>query len=161
MNTSPSRSRFKASMAASVKPSQPLPWCEAAMACWTVSTLLSSSTPRSDQGVRQPWSGARKPRSRWISLNMFCSEGGGGTPYTIINVGEGTGGGMLKNPIPNAPSMWMPYVLVDDLDATATTAVALGGSIMMEKTEVKNMGTFIIVKDPVGSMVGFWKSLMG
>jgi hypothetical protein len=35
--------------------------------------------------------------------------------YTMIKVGEGTGGGLMKNPIPNAPSSWVAYVLVDDL----------------------------------------------
>ena len=28
-------------------------------------------------------------------------------PYTMIRVGEGTGGGMMGNPIPNALSMWV------------------------------------------------------
>jgi predicted enzyme related to lactoylglutathione lyase len=37
--------------------------------------------------------------------------------YTIIKVGEGTGGGLMKNPMPGAPSMWVPYVVVDDLKA--------------------------------------------
>ena len=36
--------------------------------------------------------------------------------YTMIKVGEGTGGGLMKNPIPNAPSAWLAYVLVDNLD---------------------------------------------
>jgi predicted enzyme related to lactoylglutathione lyase len=29
---------------------------------------------------------------------------GDGTTYTMIGVGEGTGGGILKNPMPGAPS---------------------------------------------------------
>src|SRR5438874_12633049 len=40
-----------------------------------------------------------------------------GMNYTIIKVGEGTGGGMMKIPMPGASSMWMPYVLVDDVKA--------------------------------------------
>ena len=32
--------------------------------------------------------------------------------YTMIQVGEGTGGGMMKNPAPGTPSSWLPYVLV-------------------------------------------------
>jgi len=35
--------------------------------------------------------------------------------YTTIGVGEGTGGGMMKHPMPNAPALWMPYVLVADV----------------------------------------------
>jgi catechol 2,3-dioxygenase-like lactoylglutathione lyase family enzyme len=39
---------------------------------------------------------------------------GGGMIYTMINVGEGTGGGMMKHPVAGAPSAWLPHVLVDD-----------------------------------------------
>jgi hypothetical protein len=42
-------------------------------------------------------------------------EMGGGMTYTLIQVGEGTGGGMMKHPMPGAPSAWLPYVLVDDI----------------------------------------------
>ena len=35
---------------------------------------------------------------------------GGGMIYTMINVGEGTGGGMMKHPVAGAPSAWLPYV---------------------------------------------------
>jgi len=37
--------------------------------------------------------------------------------YTIINVGEGTGGGMMKNPHPDIPDNWLPYIMVDDIEA--------------------------------------------
>ena len=30
--------------------------------------------------------------------------------YTMIKVGSGTGGGMMKHPVPGAPSAWLPYV---------------------------------------------------
>ena len=30
-------------------------------------------------------------------------------PYTMINVGEGTGGGMLANPDPKIPPHWQAY----------------------------------------------------
>ena len=46
--------------------------------------------------------------------------------YTMIKVGEGTGGGLMKNPMPGAPSMWVPYVLVDDLKAATSKAKSLG-----------------------------------
>ena len=35
--------------------------------------------------------------------------------YTMIDVGNGTGGGLLKNPMPGVPSFWLAYVLVDDM----------------------------------------------
>ena len=51
---------------------------------------------------------------------------GDGTTYTMIGVGEGTGGGMMKNPMPNAPSIWLAYVLVDDIKAATQKARSLG-----------------------------------
>ena len=41
----------------------------------------------------------------------------GGHKYTMIDVGEGTGGGMMQHPVPGASSAWLAYVLVDDLAA--------------------------------------------
>lgn len=35
--------------------------------------------------------------------------------YTMIQPGEGTGGGMMRQLMPDAPSAWLPYVLVDDV----------------------------------------------
>ena len=80
--------------------------------------------------------------------------------YTVIRVGEGTGGGLMKNPIPGAPSMWVPYVLVDDLQAASKKAQALGGKLMKDVTEVPNMGSFVIITEPSGGMLGLWKTKM-
>ena len=33
--------------------------------------------------------------------------------YTMIKVGEGIGGGLMKNPMPNAPSSWVAYVATE------------------------------------------------
>ena len=77
--------------------------------------------------------------------------------YTMIDVGEGTGGGMFKNPVPNAPSMWVPYVNVDDLKAATAKAKSLGAEVMKENVEVKDMGSFSIITDPAGAMVGLWE----
>src|SRR6266478_6272721 len=66
----------------------------------------------------------------------------GDSNYTIIKVGEGTGGGIMKNPIPGAPSAWMAYVLVDDLRAATAKAKSLGAAVMKDATEVMGAGTF-------------------
>jgi uncharacterized protein len=78
--------------------------------------------------------------------------------YTMINVGEGTGGGMLKNPIPGAPSSWVPYVLVDDVKTATAKAKSLGAQVMRENIEVPEMGWFSIVTDPAGAMLGLWQA---
>jgi predicted enzyme related to lactoylglutathione lyase len=81
--------------------------------------------------------------------------------YTMIKVGEGTGGGLMKNPIPDGPSMWVPYVLVDDVQAATAKAKSLGATVMKDATEVAGAGTFTIVSDPAGAMLGLWESKRG
>lgn len=77
--------------------------------------------------------------------------------YTTIGVGEGTGGGMMKQLIPGAPSFWLPYVLVDDIEAATRKAQSLGGKVMKEVTEVMGMGWLSIIEDPTGAPFGLWK----
>ena len=43
----------------------------------------------------------------------------GDMTYTMIKVGNGTGGGMMKHPMPGAPSAWVPYVDVSDVPSTS------------------------------------------
>jgi predicted enzyme related to lactoylglutathione lyase len=78
--------------------------------------------------------------------------------YTFIKVGDGTGGGMLKNPMPGAPSSWMAYVLVEDVRAATAKAKTLGAKIMRDVTEVPDMDWFSIITDPTGAMLGLWEA---
>jgi predicted enzyme related to lactoylglutathione lyase len=78
--------------------------------------------------------------------------------YTVIRVGEGTGGGLMKNPMPGAPSMWVPYVDVDDLQAATEKARSLGAEVLKENVVVEEMGSFSIITDPTGAMLGLWKT---
>ncbi|MEP7183041.1 MAG: VOC family protein [Betaproteobacteria bacterium] len=81
----------------------------------------------------------------------------GGT-YTMIKVGEGTGGGLMKHPMPGAPSMWLSYVLVDDVDAATAKVKANGGTVTKDKTEVMGMGWFALIVDPTGATLGLWQT---
>jgi uncharacterized protein len=77
--------------------------------------------------------------------------------YTMIAVGEGTGGGLMKNPIPGAPSFWLSYVLVDDIDAATKKAKSLGAQVMKDVTPVSDYGWLSIITDPTGASLGLWK----
>jgi predicted enzyme related to lactoylglutathione lyase len=77
--------------------------------------------------------------------------------YTMINVGEGTGGGMMKQPVPGAPSAWLAYVQVDDIAAATKKAKSLGATIMKDVTEVMGAGWLSIIIDPTGAALGLWK----
>ena len=80
-----------------------------------------------------------------------------GGSYTMIKVGEGTGGGIMKNPIPGAPSFWLTYVLVDDIHASTEKARSLGGTVMKDVMEVMGMGWLSIIVDPTGAAFGMWQ----
>src|ERR1700732_1711283 len=60
--------------------------------------------------------------------------------YTMIKVGEGTGGGMMKNPMLGAPSAWLAYVQVDDIAAATQKAKSLGAKVMKDITEAMGHG---------------------
>lgn len=90
----------------------------------------------------------------WKLEDVPMSEGS----YTMIQVGEGTGGGLMKHPIPGAPSAWLAYVLVDDVKAATSKAKSLGATVMKDATEVMGMGWFSIITDPTGAVLGMWQA---
>ena len=77
--------------------------------------------------------------------------------YVVIDPEGGTGGGMMKHPMPGQPSMWLAYVLVDDLAASTAKAKSLGAQIVKDVTEVPGMGHFSIFIDPTGAPLALWK----
>jgi len=85
----------------------------------------------------------------------------GNDTYTMIKVGEGTGGGMMKHPMPGAPSTWLAYVLVDDIAAATQKAKSLGATVIKDKTEVMGIGWFSIILDPTGAALALWKPKTG
>ena len=77
--------------------------------------------------------------------------------YTMIRVGDGTGGGLMKNPIPGGSSSFVPYVLVDDVKAATRKATSLGAKMMKDVTEVPGAGSFTLITDPTGATLGLWQ----
>jgi predicted enzyme related to lactoylglutathione lyase len=77
--------------------------------------------------------------------------------YTMINVGEGTGGGMMTHPMPGQPSFWLSYVGVADIHTATAKAKSLGATIIKDVTEVVGAGWLTIIMDPTGAVLGFWQ----
>ena len=90
----------------------------------------------------------------WKLEDMPMSDGA----YTMIQVGEGTGGGLMKHPVPNAPSTWLAYVLVSDVSASTAKAKSLGATVLKDVTEVPGMGRFSVIADPTGAALGLWQN---
>ena len=81
-----------------------------------------------------------------------------GMNYTMIDVGGGVGGGMQMKPMPDAPTGWMPYVLVDDVKATMAKAVKAGANAMLPFQEIGEMGAIGVFADPNGAVIGVWEA---
>jgi uncharacterized protein len=77
--------------------------------------------------------------------------------YTLVKVGSGTGGGIMKQ-VPGGPSGWLAYVEVDDIQAATKKVQSLGGKVMKDVTEVPGMGWFSFIQDPTGAVLGLWKT---
>ena len=80
-----------------------------------------------------------------------------GMDYTVIKVAEGTGGGIMKNPMPDTQSFWLAYVLVDDAVAATEKAKSLGATICKEVTEIPGIGWFSVITDPTGASLALWQ----
>jgi predicted enzyme related to lactoylglutathione lyase len=95
----------------------------------------------------------------WELSDMEMGDAG---TYTMIGVGDdGTGGGMMQHPMPGAPSVWVPYVSVDDLAASTEKAKTLGGTVIQAMVPVGEMGTFSLIRDPTGAVFGLWQTKGG
>lgn len=81
---------------------------------------------------------------------------GGGEPYTMINVGEGTGGGMFANTDPKVPPHWLAYVGVEDIEASTHKARELGATILQDVMEIGDYGRLSVIKDPTGAVIAMW-----
>jgi uncharacterized protein len=98
-----------------------------------------------------------KSKRFYASMFDWKMEDFPGMDYTIINVGEGTGGGMMKNPMPGGSDNWLPYILVDDVKASTKKAVSLGATLAQDVAEVPDMGWFSVIIDPTGAAFGLWQ----
>ena len=65
--------------------------------------------------------------------------------YTMIKVGEGTGGGMMKHPVPGAPSAWLAYVMVDDINAWNGKSQVAGRK--RDERRHRNSGSGMVQRD--------------
>lgn len=82
--------------------------------------------------------------------------------YGLVPAGKnGIGGGIGQND-PNQPSPTAVtfYVAVKDLEASLSTAVSLGATIVVPITEIPNMVTMAMFRDPDGNVIGVIKDQM-
>lgn len=99
--------------------------------------------------------------AQMFDWSMEDMQMGPGMTYTLIQPGDGTGGGLMKQMMPGAPSSWLAYVIVDDVKAATARAQSLGAKILKDVSEVQGMGWFSIIVDPTGASLGLWQTAPG
>jgi predicted enzyme related to lactoylglutathione lyase len=80
---------------------------------------------------------------------------GEGMVYNEIVVGGQHVGGIYKMgpEFGQAPSHWVAYVAVDDVDAKARQVWELGGKVCVPPTDIPNVGRFCVINDPTGATI--------
>jgi predicted enzyme related to lactoylglutathione lyase len=58
------------------------------------------------------------------------------------------------------PTAWLPYVVVDDLDASLEAAVRMGGEVVVPLRGPEG-GRFAVVRDPAGAVLALWENRTG
>jgi uncharacterized protein YndB with AHSA1/START domain/predicted enzyme related to lactoylglutathione lyase len=79
---------------------------------------------------------------------------GEGADYTLWKKREKDLGGMMASPEPGAPSQWIPYIFVENADATAQKAGSLGGKICLPPSDIPTIGRIAVLQDPQGAAFG-------
>ncbi len=101
------------------------------------------------------------PTARSFYAKLFgwtlVEETVAGTDYTVVKVGEREIGGMMSTDAPQVqgspPPHWGVYVTVENVDATTKLAEEMGANILVQPTEIPNVGRFAIFKDPQGAVL--------
>ncbi len=87
--------------------------------------------------------------------------------YWIIEAGEPGGPGVTGAMTRRTPEFrqgdsTVVYVRVDALDAVASAAAQLGGTLVKEPTEISEEdGWYALVRDPEGNLIGAWAPSRG
>jgi predicted enzyme related to lactoylglutathione lyase len=125
-----------------------------------ISVLEESAMPNPFCHVELNTTDVTKAKDFYRRLFDWKFEDMPGGDYTMIGVGEGTGGGMMKSPTPDVPSFWLAYILVDDIQAATRKAQSLGATVIKDVTPVMGAGSFSVLADPTGAHFALWKPKM-
>jgi uncharacterized protein len=82
-------------------------------------------------------------------------EGAGG--YRFFEQDGKMVAGLAPLMAPGQPPAWTSYVSVSDADESVGIARSSGGSVLLEPTDVMDVGRVAIVADPTGAALGLWQ----
>jgi uncharacterized protein len=87
----------------------------------------------------------------WGTLSHDMGEFGIYYIFQLAGQDAGAAYTMCGAQFEGVPPHWMPYVWVDDVDATAAQAAELGGKVVAPPMDVPNVGRMAFLQDPQGA----------
>lgn len=114
--------------------------------CWMELSTEDTAAAKSFYADLFDWKYEDLPMEKGGAYSMFEPAAGG------------PGGGIMAKSMPEVPTAWTPYVAVDDLEASVAKVTGLGGVVHMGPTPVAGHGSFAIVADPSGGVIGLWQN---
>jgi len=78
-------------------------------------------------------------------------------PYNLLKSGDTMVGGAMTQMHEGAPSMWLPWVRVEDVDGAVDRAGKGGGNVIAPLFDVPGVGRLSILADPAGGVFGVMK----
>jgi predicted enzyme related to lactoylglutathione lyase len=76
--------------------------------------------------------------------------------YEMLSAGETQVAGLYADGDAKA-SYWLPYLGVEDVDASTEKAKGLGAGVIVPPADIPNIGRFSVIADPTGAAVGLYK----
>jgi uncharacterized protein len=99
---------------------------------------------------------AKEFYAKLFNWSITDNDMGGGMVYSMFKPDDGPGGGMFT--VPDAPTGWLAYVGVDDINTATTKATGLGANIICGPQEVPGHGWMTILTDPTGARIALWQA---
>jgi predicted enzyme related to lactoylglutathione lyase len=98
---------------------------------------------------------AKEFYSKLFHWTITDNDMGGGMVYSMFKPDDGPGGGMFT--MPGAPTAWLAYVGVDDINAATAQATALEAKVLRGPQEVSGHGWMTVLTDPTGATIALWQ----
>lgn len=78
----------------------------------------------------------------------------GGATYTVVTNGAEPFAGIAQSN--GGPAHWLPYLVVEDLDASTKKAEKLGAKVLQPRVDIP-AGSFVVLQDPAGAAVALYQ----
>ena len=97
--------------------------------------------------------------SKLFNWDFNDNDMGGGMIYSTFKPDSGPGGGLFT--MPGAPTAWLAYVGVEDINTATAKAKSLGATIHKGPQEIPHVGWFTILADPTGATIALFQPKPG